>query len=45
MKSRNKIKMSPGNSTSYVGEVNENLSPRSTGTMSTFWSKPSVITS
>jgi len=39
MKSRNKIKMSSGNSTRCVGEVNENVSLRSTGTISTFRSK------
>jgi len=33
MKSRNKIKMSLGNSTRCVGEVNENVSLRSTGTI------------
>jgi len=37
MKSGNKIKMSSGNSTRCVGEVNENLSLRSPGTTSTFW--------
>jgi len=43
MKSRNKIKMSSGNSTRCVGEVNENLLLRSTGTISTFWLRYSIL--
>jgi len=42
-KSRNKIKMSSGNSARCVGEVNENLSLRSIGTISTFWLRYSML--